>query len=612
MFDSHDNIRLDFQQNELNTTTGLYFEEMANMQVYHSEWSFVTYINLTYFTSEAENLQHTVDIIQHLCDSIKSETVLQIPSSYCENTMPQLHILLDEVKEYSTKWFINHETEARQEAASRTTSRRRRKKRGFFATLTKRLFFSMSEDEAEFYKNQINALKMENVDHFLLTKNQTTLFQESLKVLNSSIQSQVIQRTALQKQLNEIEDLLSNSTASQALSNKLVELMQYTSFVITGFWEKQRYFFDAITTKSSSFQLIPPRIFMSELERVNQLVARQELQLPLPLTVENLPKFYQMTTTEGRIIDNNLVIRMSIPLVEAKTFQLYRAISLPYRNNENSETFSYIVPRHEYIALDSLNEKFVTITYEELRACHRLDRKHLVCKQTFPIKNAAFNLGCEINILRNTNLTLSCDLQTEKLGEELWAKLQQPNTYLYTLPKPQLVAIICPNTRTKVYLDGTGIISLAQRCRVKTERIEIVAFQTIETKITRNFTHSAKFNVNISQEIDNANNVKSLSDPTLPNVNDDGTKKIRQIHNDLDGMHIQERIDRASVFNFFNPNSDEEKTNPVLLVIVGVIVIIVAILIAIICFKYCAIQGCNILIFVFVVAFVTPIVLFFF
>lgn len=609
MFDSQDNIRLDFQQYAINTTSGLYFEEIGNMQVYHSEWSFVTYINLTYFTNEANNLEQTVNLIQQLCDSIKMETNLQIPSSYCENTMPQLYLILDELKEYSTKWFMNHESEAKQDTIFQNS--RRRKKRGFFGSLTKRLFFSMSEDEAEFYKNQINALKMESVDHFLLTKNHTTLFQESLEILNSSIQSQIIQRTALQKQLDEIENLLNNSTASQILSNKFVELMQYTSFVITSFWEKQRYFFNAIATKSSSFQLIPPRIFMNELERVNQLVSRQDLQLPLPLNTENLPKFYQLTTTEGRIIDNNLVIRMSIPLVEAKKFQLYRVIGLPHRN-ENNDTFTYIVPRHEHIAFDSFNEKFVTLTNDELKACHRLDRKNLVCKQTFPIKNAAYNLGCEINVLRQTNQTQSCDEQTDKLTDEVWIKLQHPNTFLYTLPKSQLVAIICPNTRTKVVLDGSGIISLTQRCRVKSERVEIVAFQTIETKMIRNFTHSSNINVNVSVEIENAKNVKSLSNPTLPDFSADETKQIRRISKELDEMHSQEQIARASVLNFFNTDYYNRNTNPVLLVIIGVIVICLGILISIYCFKYCAIQGCNILIFLFVVIFVTPIVLFFF
>lgn len=581
---------------------------MGSLQVYHSEWAFVTYVNLSYFTSEANNLEHTVNNIQQLCDSIKEEMELKIPSSYCENTLPQLHILLDDVKEYSTKWFLSHETEAKQqETAFRGT---RRKKRGFFATVTKRLFFSMSEEEAEFYKSQINALKTENIEHFLLTQNQTTLFQESLKVLNSSIQSQIIQKTALQKQLHEIEDLLNNATASSILSNKLIELMQYTSFVITSFWEKQRYFFEAITTKSSNFQLIPPRMFMNELARVNQLVARQDLHLPLPLTGENLAKFYQMTTTEGRIIDNNLVIRMSIPLVEAKQFMLYRAISVPHRN-DSIDTFTYIVPRNEYIAFDSQNEKFVALTYEDLKACHRLDRKQLICKQTFPVMSATNNLGCEINMLRNTNDTSNCDFRTSSLTEELWAKLQRPNTYLYTLAKPQLVAIICPNTRTKVYLEGTGIISMTQRCRVKTERVEIVAFQTIESKVFRKFVDSAKFNVSVDSEIDNAKNVKSLTNSTLPDFNDDGTKRIKRIQNNLDEMQIQDRIDRASMFNILSTD-DGETISPIWLIIIAIVIIVVAIFIAIICFKYCAIQGCNIIIFLIIVAIVTPLILFFF
>lgn len=592
-------LNLDFKQNEIKSTSGLYFEDIANLRVYHSEWAFVTFVNLSYFTAEAENLERTVETIKKLCSSLKNELTLQVPSSYCDNTMPQLQILLDDIREYSVRWFVNHEMDT-----TNGNAVRRRRKRGFFGAISKRLFFSMSDDEAALYRSEINALKAENAEHYLLEKNQTTLFQGTLRVLNTTIQSQIIQRTALQKQLDELEILLSNATASDQLYGKLSELMQYTTFVIASFWEKQQYFYDAITTKSKNNQIIPPRMFMSELERVSELVAKQDLHLPLPLTTENLPKLYHITTTEGRIIDDNLVLRLSIPLVEKKNFILYKATSVPQRN-ATDDTFNFIVPRNEYIALDSLNSKFLTITLDELKACHHLDRKNLVCKQTFPIMMANNNLGCEINLLRNTNLTSTCDIRTDTFNEELWTKLQSPNTYLYTMPKSQAVVINCPHSRTQLHLQGSGLITVRQRCRIKTERVEIVAFQTIESKIDRNFVKSAKFNVSAEAEIDNAKRVKSLSNPKLPHIGDNESKKITQISNDLDGIQMQKEINKASVF--FSANADNEQhISPFLLVIIAVVAITIALLLTFVCFKYCAVQGCNLIIFFIVVAFAAP------
>lgn len=614
-------MNLEFQQYTLNPASGLYFEEIGNVQVYYSDWTFVTYVNLSYFVAEAEHLEKTIDTMQALCDGIKAEFHLEIPNSYCDNTMPQLYVLLDEVKEYSIKWFLNHEsgvsgsqseTVQQQRRHGQSQQRRRRRRRGFLGSLSKRLFFSMSEEEAELYKSQLNLLKKENVDHFLLMENQTTLFKESLKVLNNTVQSQTVQRAALQRQLVEIEHLLSNATASDLLANKLVELMQHASLVMNAFWQRQQYFYNAITTKSSNFQLIPPQMLMAELERVKTLIKRQDLELPLPLTNQNLAQFYQMATTEGRIIDNNLVIRISIPLVDAKKFTLYRTISVPYRNESDSETYSFIKPRHEYIAIDNRNGKFLTLTNDELDACHRLDSKNRICKQTFPIVSINSNYNnsdCELDMIRSGEQSIDCDAEPVEFSEEIWVKmLQHPNTYLYTLPKPQHVAVVCPNTRTKIQLDGTGILSLAQRCRIKTERLEIVGYQSIESKIMRTFTQLPTSNVIVSVEIDRAKHVKSLSDPNLPATNADGTKQINTIHNDLNALNINDHIVKANVLNSISATGgdDEQSISPVLLIIICIVVIVVIVLIATVCFKYCAIQGCNFLILMIIFALIIP------
>lgn len=626
---------MEFQQHTLHAASGLYFEEMGNVQVYYSDWTFVTYVNLTYFVAETEHMQQTIDTMQTLCDGIKADFNLDIPNSYCDNTIPQLYVLLDEVKEYSIKWFLNHESGAmqhenllsslepeimqlpqpqpqpqqQQQQQRRQRRRSRRRRRGFFGSLSKRLFFSMSEEEAEFYKSQIGMLKKENVDHFLLMENQTTLFSESLKVLNSTVHSQHVQRAALQRQLIEIQNLMNNASASAALSNKLVELMQHASLAMATFWQRQQYFYNAITSKSSNFQLIPPQAFLNELERVQALIKRQDLSFPLPLSGGNLAQFYQMATTEGRIVDNNLVIRISIPLVDAKKYMLYHTISVPYRNDTN-DTYNLIKPRHEFIAIDHRHGKFLTLTNDELNACHRLDSKNLICKQTFPIVsvNANYNnCDCEISMIRTGEPSMSCEAESVDFSEEIWVKmLQHPNTYLYTLPQPQHVAVVCPNTRTKIQLDGTGIISLAQRCRIKTERLEIVGYQSMESKIMRSFAQLPTPHIIASMEIERAKNVKSLSDPNLPALNPDGTKNVTKIHTDLNSLNIGDRILKATVLDAIGATDGDHTINPVWLIIICVVVIVVIVLIAAVCFKYCAIQGCNFLILMIIFALVIP------
>lgn len=584
------------------------------MQLYHSEWTFVTYVNLSYFAVETEHLERTVLKVQQFCDKIHEEFSLPIPSSYCDQTTPQLFSLLEEVREYSTKWFLNKEISSgsRYENEFRPLRKRalQRKKRGFLGTIAKSVFGTLSETEGAFYMEQINALKADNVEHMFITEKQTTLFQDSLRVLNNTMQSQNFQNAVLQKYFDDLSVMLKNETTeitmdhvSNMLMGKLGELVQYTSLLMISLREKQRYFFEAITSKSKSFQMIPPRKFMSELERVSLLVARQGLVLPMPLTGENLSKFYQITTTEGRIVDNNLVVRFSIPLVESKKFTLFKATSAPYRS-ETNDTFTYIVPRNEYIALDSFQDTFITFTLDQLRNCHRITAQHLVCKQTFPIMTAANNLECEINMIRRrTNSSSDCDIRTAKLTEELWVQLQQPNTYLYTIPKSQAVVVLCPNSRTSIFLEGSGIISVAQRCRIKTDRVEIVAFQTIESKIFRNFATSTKNNVSVPDEINKAKGVKGLNVPDikLHNVtNGLDSSQVQLMGDELDKLKTQNAIDKASAVSLLNKVMDSG--NGVGRGILALFVVGAAIAIVFTCLKYSVVKGGHLLIFIILVA----------
>lgn len=602
-------------QYEIESNSGLYFEELAELQVSHSEWAFVTHVNLSYFNHEIDHLEKTVGNIQKFCDKIRAEFTHDIPNSNCDHVVPQLHNSLEEIREYSTKWFTDRDYSA-ESRYENEFQRLRRKKRGFLGTMTKSLFGTLTEDEGQFYMEQINALKSRNIQQIDLNKKQTTIFQLTVNVLNHTMQSQSVQSLALQKYLDDLSFILRNVTSeissaqvSSVLFSKLSEIMQYASLLIMRCREKQQYFFEAITTKSKSLQLIPPRMFLKELERISLSVVSHGLLLPLALTRENLLKFYQITLTEGRIVDNSLVVRFSIPLVENRRFMLYKATSAPVRNTTDG-SFNFIVPHNEYIAYDSVEEKFAILKHDDIKNCHRMHQK-LVCKQTFPIMAADNNFGCEINLLRNASTTSACDIRTANVTEELWVQLQQPNTYLYTLPKSVSVTILCSHSRTSLTPQGTGIIAISQSCRIKTERVEIVAFQSMESKIFRSLGVSSKFHFNASAEIGKAKQIKVLRIPDIKlsnAMNEENLKKISQIDGDLSNLQIQNEIEKASAMNVVKAAMNQ--SGGFGQIVLGIAVITIAIAIIFTCIKRGFMAGGNLIIFVILVTIAITIVLY--
>lgn len=115
---------------------------------------------------------------------------------------------------------------------------------------------------------------------------------------------------------------------------------------------------------------------------------------------------------------------------------------MPFRINKN--LFSYIVPHHEYIALDTFFEKYVAITNDEISNCFHVNSSNIICKQTFPILSAYHTQTCEINLLRSLNISSECDIRVANLTAELWIKLRKPNTYIYSFPSSQMLQVDCP------------------------------------------------------------------------------------------------------------------------------------------------------------------------
>lgn len=108
------------------------------------------------------------------------------------------------------------------------------------------------------------------------------------------------------------------------------------------------------------------------------------------------------------------------------------------------------------------------------------------------------------------------------MTSELWIKLQQPNAYLYVFAESQLVYINCPyayNNTNNFFVD-TGMITIAPQCKIKTDNLEITAFNVIESIHIREFTPAIKVNLNFASEKENITKIDLFKIPVieLPNL----------------------------------------------------------------------------------------------
>lgn len=551
-----------------NSNLGIYIEELANLRIYNTEWILVTKIDLNFYRSEFFKLVELYENLEHRCDFIldRYQTYFEgYTTPYCKAPLQQIKIMMDESKHLSADWFI------------------KREKRSFLSVLGGALlggfgFNLLSSFQTNEYLAEFEAMKAQNKHRDMIISKQTSLLEyafDEIETMNETFSSQI---NSIESKLNifdkNLKSISTNHNHQVNLNNifsiriDFTMILNHFSLILTQYRERQKQFLDtvAITHKNpSNPNIIPPKVLFEELNNIKGAISSLELDLPFPASRESLSLFYQIATPRARIEKDALVIDISIPLIKTKKYVLYKGTSMPYRIHGN--LFSYIVPHHEYIALDTFFEKYVAITNDEISNCFHVNSSNIICKQTFPILSAYHTQTCEINLLRSLNVSTECNIRVANLTSELWIKLRKPNTYIYTFPSNQMLQVDCPNTKIKQFYNGSGIISFTSGCTVKTEDIEIQAFQTIQSEILNEFIPSVKINTNISNDVIEMIKIPEISIPNvnIPNIIGYGEKrrleKISRAFDELKSLekslqeqttptHFKNNISKLALFSF--------------------------------------------------------------
>lgn len=212
-------------------------------------------------------------------------------------------------------------------------------------------------------------------------------------------------------------------------------------------------------------------MLMRELNNIKHHIAIKELLLPLPVNKDTVQIYYQMATTRSRILNDQLLISMSIPLVGLTEYELIKITSFPHKIPNG--LYSFILPEHEYIAIDSYRENFISLSNQELENCidlrYHSSHPELICMQSSPVvKISPDRDDCSITLLTQNQQTPNCDIRVSNISSEIWLKLRQKNSYIYVFPRQEVIYIRCDKLPTmEQTLEGTGIIKIRQDCHIK-------------------------------------------------------------------------------------------------------------------------------------------------
>lgn len=570
------NARSKSEIHTINSDAGLYFEETGKVRLYHEEWKIITYINITEIQNSYDYISEIFNHIVNFCQNLPTLSIYDPKNGMtydiqegCGNIINLVTAVMHEITQNNVNWWENSQT-----------SRSKRGLINIIGSISKTLFGTLDEDDAKDYLARFNNLTEQGKFRDQILEKHTSLLQSTINYLKDDAKKRDEQIYELKQHTHNIKKEMSEINLRQnkfevlsRIKNELQDIATYLSLLIMNYQAKQRQYLSAMSVgqkSPNSPTLIPPQLFLNELHRIRSTITARNLDIPIELTINNLPTLYSISTPETRILRNQMIISFTIPLVTVQDFFVYKVTTLPYRIQNN--LFSYLIPTHDYIALDSFKEKYVYLSNEELSNCHTISSTSLACPQTTPIMASIISGLCEINILKQVEELDNCNYRIGNFTQEIWVKLRKTNTWLYTFPKRENVYIECGNEVTTQFLTGTGIIAISPDCKIKTDRIIISGFKVTESTLIKEVIPEIKIGINLNRTL---NEFLQLKDVKLPNMSTPSIINYGQNYKlEALGLELKELEELKQNYNYNWSPQQVRKDLWILYIIVSIIIII--------------------------------------
>lgn len=226
-------------------------------------------------------------------------------------------------------------------------------------------------------------------------------------------------------------------------------------------------------------------------EHINLISSYLGPEYRLPRTITHV---YQMADVKVRLSDDKLIFRITIPVLRASPFQMWRIIPLPYASNQ---ICMKIRPTTEYLLVNDRNESYYDVTETEFKACSEIDDQR-ICRVRHPSYKFGDTTGrCAMDLIRNaTSNHTSCHMQSVPLEEE-WKQLTDIHSWIFVLQREKKFNVSCGYFSSMITLTGMGLLYLNGNCSFEGDTMQISTNQ-LETKMITGYIVSANISTHFN------------------------------------------------------------------------------------------------------------------
>ena len=353
------------------------------------------------------------------------------------------------------------------------SSRWKRGLLNFVGEISKILFGTLDENDADYYEEQIRHFERNSEDTTELLKQQIYVVRSTLGALNDTLADMQINGKLVKQGLADIQtylDSLSSETARKfsIFEAKLVveNHISRVSSALTLLQRNMDLVIDSVLHAQAGNvhpQIVPPQLLLTSLKE-SQSFFPQNTILPFPLSKNITSLLYQVSDVQVYVRNGRLSYVVSVPLVNKGEFKVYYLVPIPVP--VNTDKLVYVKIEKSIVCVDQTRHYYYFSTERELDKCKKLLKQKYVCKQSKPFLSSLVQEECAVLLLQvRRSIPNSCEVSVVKLTNTVWTQVSD-NEWVYYVPGKESITVLCADRDpVDVPLRGAGKLVIRPTCK---------------------------------------------------------------------------------------------------------------------------------------------------
>ena len=472
---------------------GVYFEHLGHATLSHTAWTIIVYVPLYTIDDATFNLEQYVQYIDQTCTKM---TVRNWTA--CMHFGDIMTHRLRHIK--NTRQLLVDITQTK-DGSKRPT-------RGLFNAIgkvSKALFGTMDDDDAQFYHEQIEHFEQGTKTLTHQMKQQLMIIKSTLGMFNGTVTDIEYNEAKMREELIQLQRHVEDFSAQLANATYLLSLkIAIESYIAKALDASQivQRTLDVLVDNIAEAQkgLLPPRVLspVQLLESLRNSVPSfpTDTALPFPLGKDYLFLLHQLSDVHVYFYEKRLAYVISVPLINKKVFTMWRMVPIPLPVNHDH--FVYIDVRDSVLCLDQTKQFYFTMQDSELTHCKPTELDKFVCTHQRTLLSTSAMESCALSLfLKRDTPSPVCDTRVVKLTNTVWTQLSN-NAWIFYAPQPDVITLLCQDARSvDISLTGIGRLQILPGCKGYSTRTLLYGTFVIgnaSIQVPANFVSHVDFN----------------------------------------------------------------------------------------------------------------------